>query len=128
MGGPSDVIRIRVCRGDRQGADRRRQRWRGRWDRPGSRGGSDFGRRGPDVFGGGEVVREIMRGATTALAAHLELKGLIATSDRVACEFLESYTVDRVRHRAPLAAFYALEDELISEVGVYREGSADVGD
>ena len=80
------------------------------------------------MFSGGEAFREIMRGATTALAAHLELKRLIATSDRVACEFLESYTVARVRYRARLAAFYALEDKLISEVRVYREGSVDVGD
>jgi uncharacterized protein len=81
---------------------------------------------GTDRFQGVAALEELFTGAFTELAPRLHAESLLADGNRVVCELREDYTVDGVERSDHIAAFYRVEDRLISAVKIYREGSADV--
>ncbi len=69
---------------------------------------SDF----PEFFGW--AMREI--------APAIRIVSLVADGGQVACQFVESVTVDGARQRLHRAAFYLVSEGLITSVKVYDEG------
>lgn len=82
-------------------------------------------RTGTDVVVGRAAVEAFLGDAISGLLPTLRIRSLVAGEDLVACELEERYRHEGVDHRAAIAAFFRFTGERISEVKVYREGSAD---
>jgi hypothetical protein len=80
---------------------------------------------GTDVVVGRGEVEAFLRDAMSGLLPTLQIRSLVADRVLVACEFEERYRHGGVDHQAALAAFFRLTGDQISQVKVYREGSAD---
>lgn len=65
----------------------------------------------PDFFGW--AIREI--------SPTVQIENLLVDGDQVACQFIESITVDGSQQHLPRAAFYTVEDGLITSAKVYDE-------
>ncbi len=59
--------------------------------------------------------------AMRALDPTLQITSLVVESERVACEFVESVTVDGRRQRLNRAAFYTVNGDVITTAKVYDE-------
>ena len=81
---------------------------------------------GTDRLRGVAALRELFASAFADLAPLLHIESLVVDGDRVASELREEYTVDGVARTDHIAAFYRVENGLITAVKIYREGSADV--
>lgn len=81
---------------------------------------------GTDSFRGVAALEQLFASALTELSPQLHVKSLLVQGDFVACELREDYVADGVQRTDHIAAFYRLEDGLISAVKIYREGSSDV--
>ena len=82
-------------------------------------------RTGTDVVVGRAAVEAFLGDAMSGLMPTLQIRSVVADRDFVACELEERYRHEGVDHRAAIAAFFRFTGEQISEVKVYREGSAD---
>jgi hypothetical protein len=82
-------------------------------------------RTGTDVVLGRAAVEAFLGAAMSGLLPTLQIRSLVADRDLVACELEERYRHGGVDHQAAIAAFFRFTGEQISEVKVYREGSAD---
>jgi uncharacterized protein len=82
-------------------------------------------RTGTDVVVGRAAVEAFLGDAMSGLRPTLQIHSLVAGRGLVACELEERYRHRGVDHRAAIAAFFRFTGEQISEVKVYREGSAD---
>jgi hypothetical protein len=82
-------------------------------------------RTGTDVVVGRAAVEAFLGDAMSGLLPTLQIRSLVADRDLVACELEERYRHGGVDHQAAIAAFFRITGEQISEVKVYREGSAD---
>jgi nuclear transport factor 2 (NTF2) superfamily protein len=82
-------------------------------------------RTGTDVVVGRAAVEAFLGDAMRGLLPTLQIRSLVAGQDLVACELEERYRHDGADHHAAIAAFFRFSGEQISEVKVYREGSAD---
>lgn len=83
-------------------------------------------RTGADVFTGLDEVRKVLDEAMAELTPSLEVRAVVSGGDqRVVAEMIERYSHHGVTHTAPIAAFFRFDGELITQVKVYREGSAD---
>ena len=80
---------------------------------------------GTDVVVGRPKVEAFLGDAMSGLLPALQIRTLVADRDLVACELQERYRHEGVDHQAAIAAFFRFTGEQISEVKVYREGSAD---
>jgi hypothetical protein len=80
---------------------------------------------GADDFRGIPALRQLFASAFAELSPSLQLQSLVAQDDRVACELREDYIADGVERSDHIAAFYRVDDGLITAVKIYREGSAD---
>jgi len=80
---------------------------------------------GTDVVTGRAAVAAFLREAMTELLPTLQIRSLVADRELAACELEERYRHGGVDHQAAIAAFFRFTGEQISEVKVYREGSAD---
>lgn len=75
---------------------------------------------------GGDVVdpidfREFFGWAIRALAPTMEVLDVLVDGDRVACQFIETITVDGARQVLSRAAFYRVADGVITDANVYDE-------
>jgi hypothetical protein len=82
-------------------------------------------RTGRDVVVGRPAVEVFLGDAMSGLLPTLQLRSLVADEDLVACELEERYRHGGVDRQAAIAAFFRFTGDQISEVKVYREGSAD---
>jgi uncharacterized protein len=80
---------------------------------------------GTDVVVGRPAVAAFLGDAMSGLLPTLQIRSLVGDRDLVACELEERYRHRGLDHQAAIAAFFRFTGEEISEVKVYREGSAD---
>ena len=78
-----------------------------------------------DAVVGRAAVEAFLGDAMSGLLPTLQIRSLVADRDLVACELEERYRHGGVDHQAAIAAFFRFTGEQISEVKVYREGTAD---
>ena len=81
---------------------------------------------GSAVVRGRAELTEMFTGAMTGLLPTLTIQNLLATSDRAACQLIETLTVDGEEKTYFIAGFYELRDGRIASAKIYREGSAEV--
>jgi hypothetical protein len=83
-------------------------------------------RTGTSTVTGRAALTELFDDGLWAMDPSLAVGGLIAEGDTVAAQLREDITVDGARLSFPIAAFYRVHAGLISDVTIYREGSADL--
>ena len=81
---------------------------------------------GTDRFCGSDALRGLFAAAFGGLSPQLYLRNLLVHGDLVACELREDYSVEDVERTDHIAGFYRVEEGLITEAKIYREGSADI--
>lgn len=84
---------------------------------------------GEDILSGREVLRRFFQDALDgSVQLALALRRAIVDEDVVACELVESVTIQGVTQEQSIAAFYTVRNGLLTSVKVYREGTADIQD
>ena len=83
---------------------------------------------GEHLVVGHRGISAMFRDALANLAPSLDVRVAVAQGDVVACEMIESLTVEGAPFEFALAAFYTVRRGEIVRVKVYREGSAEPPD
>lgn len=78
------------------------------------------------VTGRDQACRFFEEALAGSVDLFLDLQRAIVQGDTVACELRESITTQGVTRDEPIAAFYTVQQGLLTNVKVYREGSADL--
>jgi hypothetical protein len=81
---------------------------------------------GTSVARGHVELKELFAGAMAGLLPTLVIENLLADGDRVACQMIETLTVDGDERTFSIAGFYRLRDRRIASAKIYREGSAEI--
>ena len=81
---------------------------------------------GSSVARGRAELTELFTGAMTGLRPTLTIQNLLVTSDRAACQLVETLTVRGEEQVCSIAGFYELRGGRIASAKIYREGSAEV--
>ena len=81
---------------------------------------------GTDRLRGAAALEQLFAAAFAEISPRLHIESLLVQDERVVCELREDYTAHGVERTDHIAAFYRVEDGLITAVKIYREGSADV--
>ena len=81
---------------------------------------------GSSVVRGRAELTEFFTSAMAGLLPTLTIKDLLVTSDRAACQLIESLIVSGEEKTCFIAGFYELRDGRIAWAKIYREGSAEL--
>jgi uncharacterized protein len=81
---------------------------------------------GRSVVRGRADLTVFFTAAFEGLRPRLALRSLVAGDGLVACELTETATIDGTDRQYPIAGFYSVRDGRITEVCIYREGSAEL--
>ena len=79
---------------------------------------------GHDVATGRAALAEVFDDWLWSMRPRLEVVALVVDGDTVAAELRESLTVDGATREFAIAAFFRIENGLITRAKIYREGNA----
>ena len=81
---------------------------------------------GQDVIRGTAQLEELFDDWLWTLGPSLTIDTVVSDGHHVAAQLTEELTVDGVRQRMSIAAFFVVEAGRITRAKIYREGNADI--
>ena len=82
---------------------------------------------GQHTFCGRDELATLFSEAFRTIAPELAIRSMLIDQDRVACELLETMTIDGAAREDFIAGFYRVDTNgVITSAKIYRQGSADV--
>jgi ketosteroid isomerase-like protein len=81
---------------------------------------------GQTVVRGRDELSRFFAAAIERLRPHLALENLITADGRAACQMTETLLSQKTQRSYSIAAFFRLNNGLITSAKIYREGSAEV--